>query len=325
MAICGLAFGIGQLDAAKHYGIGPLTLAILIGALLGNSLPTLSGDRFRGGLALAQRRFLRTGVALYGFNLSVQQILQVGSTGILIDVLVVTTTLGLGWIIGRRILKLDAETVLLASAGSAICGAAAVVATVPMLRLDEKTVAEKSAIAVATVVCFGTLAMLIYPLIYGWLGPDRFDFGIYVGSTVHEVAQVVAIGSALGDDVASSAVIAKMIRVMLLVPFLLIVGAIRAKRTTGRHEALPIPWFAVGFVAIAGVNSLGIVPTPIVDTLRTTGMLLLTAAMAALGIDTNVGRLGKAGIRPLLLGGVLFAHLVIVGGLFSWLAAQFAA
>lgn len=321
-AIAAAAWGAVQWEALRRYGASPLTLAILLGAVLGNALPRLGRDGFRPGLVFAQRRFLRAGVALYGFNLSVQQIVAVGSTGILVDVAMVVSTLLVGTVVGRRLLGMDRETVLLASAGSAICGAAAVVATVPMLRSDHGTVAEKSAVAVATVVLFGTLAMLLYPAIYAWLGDDVFDFGIYVGSTVHEVAQVVAIGTSLGGDVAGNAVIVKMIRVMLLVPFLVSVGWFFGDcGNTGRTGSVPIPWFAVMFIALAGVNSLHILPAALVDVLRLAGVLLLTAAMASLGIDTSLGRMRQAGLRPLLLGAALFAHLVLVGGFINWLAA----
>jgi uncharacterized integral membrane protein (TIGR00698 family) len=200
-------------------------------------------------------------------------------------------------------------------------------------RGDEDQVAEKTAVAVATVVLFGTLAMFLYPLLYAWIGPGRLDFGIYVGSTVHEVAQVMAIGNALGDEVAHAAVIVKMIRVMLLVPFLLLLGGMVAGRgaagagegvgkdpekASGLRAPITVPWFAVMFVCLAGVNSLQLLPEPMVAALRLLGTLLLTTAMAALGLETTLARMGRAGLRPLLLGAGLFAHLVLVGGLINW-------
>ena len=321
-AITLAAFGLAQWDGLRGFGASSLTMALVIGAVLGNMVPRFGHGAFRSGLVFAQRRFLRAGVALYGFNLSVQQIVQVGSTGILVDLAMVTSTLVVGWLLGRRLLGMDRETVLLASAGSAICGAAAVVATMPMLRSGDDSVVDKSAVAVTTVVLFGTLAMLLYPAIYGWLGSGVFDFGIYVGSTVHEVAQVVAIGSSLGEEVAAGAVIVKMIRVMLLVPFLIVVGLFFGDRgASGEKCSLPIPWFAVAFVVLAGVNSLHVLPAPLVDALRLLGGLLLTAAMASLGVDTSLARIGRAGIRPLLLGAGLFLHLVFTGGLVNWLAS----
>lgn len=336
-----VACGLTQLSVMKQYAMGSLTLAILIGALLGNLLPQVGRDQFRPGLGFAQRHALRAGVALYGFNLSIQQIIDVGGSGILLDLMMVVSTLSVGWLIGHRLLKMDRDTVLLTAAGSAICGAAAVVATVPVLGLNSSEEGEKTAVAVASVVLFGTLAMFVYPLIYRWLGPQYFDFGTYIGSTVHEVAQVVAIGTALGDEVGHTAVIAKMIRVMLLVPFLLIVSAMVSRRKArqvdatvvaeaaissgqdvgkaAKQQSISIPWFALCFIVIAGFNSLHLLPESWVMTLRLAGVLMLTTAMAALGVDTNISRMRQAGLRPLLLGAGLFVHLIVFGGLLNWL------
>lgn len=324
-AISVLALGLALGGGLVRYGASSLTLAILIGAVLGNGWPALAQGARRAGLGLAQRNLLRAGVALYGFNLSWQQIVAVGSAGLLADVLLVASTLALGCFIGIRLLGLDRETALLTAAGSAICGAAAVVATVPVLRLDEARTAEKTAVAVGTVVLFGTLAMGLYPLLYAWIGPQHLDFGRYVGSTVHEVAQVVAIGDALGPEVARGAVVVKMIRVLLLVPFLLLLGAYLARRGgaeaagASRRSPVAVPWFAVAFILLAGVNSLQLLPEGAVAALRQCGMVLLTAAMAALGLETTLARMGRAGLRPLLLGAALFVHLVLGGGLLNWL------
>ncbi len=324
-AISVAALGLAQGAGLVRYGASSLTLAILIGAVLGNGWPALAQGARRAGLGLAQRNLLRAGVALYGFNLSWQQIVAVGSAGLLADVLLVASTLALGCFIGIHLLGLDRETALLTAAGSAICGAAAVVATVPVLRLDEARTAEKTAVAVGTVVLFGTLAMGLYPLLYAWIGPQHLDFGRYVGSTVHEVAQVVAIGDALGPEVAHGAVVVKMIRVLLLVPFLLLLGAFLARGSKAGAEGascrspVAVPWFAVAFILLAGVNSLQLLPEGAVAALRQCGMVLLTAAMAALGLETTLARMGRAGLRPLLLGAALFVHLVLGGGLLNWL------
>ena len=317
-----LALALAGTEVAMRFGLGAITLAILIGAIASNGLPQLGHGVFRGGLTIAQRHLLRIGVALYGFNLDVQQIAHVGGRAILIDLFVASTTLALGWVIGRRLLRLDPQTVLLTSAGSAFCGAAAVLATMPTLKMSEHEALDKSAAAVATVVLYGTLAMVLYPAIYSFLGSAVADFGIYVGSTVHEVGQVVAIGGMLNEEVANAAIVTKMIRVMMLVPFLIAVGLFFGERSdSAEKRALPIPWFAVMFVVLAGVNSLQVLPVPLVDALRLVGVLLLTVAMASLGVDTNLARMGQAGVKPLLLGAGLFVHLVLIGGVVNWLAA----
>lgn len=317
-----LAFALVGTELAMRFGLGAITLAILIGAIASNGLPQLGHGVFRGGLTIAQRHLLRIGVALYGFNLDVQQIAQVGGRAILIDLFVASTTLALGWVIGRRLLRLDPQTVLLTSAGSAFCGAAAVLATMPTLKMSEHEALDKSAAAVATVVLYGTLAMVLYPAIYSFLGSAVADFGIYVGSTVHEVGQVVAIGGMLNEEVANAAIVTKMIRVMMLVPFLLAVSFVLARRdSSGERGAITIPWFALCFVLCAAINSLGCLPDGLVGMLRQTATLCLTAAMAALGIDSQLKRIGRAGLKSLVLGGVLFLHLVLTGGLANWLLA----
>ncbi len=317
-----LAFALAGTELAMRFGLGAITLAILIGAIASNGLPQLGHGVFRGGLTIAQRHLLRTGVALYGFNLDVQQIAHVGGRAILIDLFVASTTLALGWVIGRRLLRLDPQTVLLTSAGSAFCGAAAVLATMPTLKMSEHEALDKSAAAVATVVLYGTLAMVLYPAIYSFLGSAVADFGIYVGSTVHEVGQVVAIGGMLNEEVANAAIVTKMIRVMMLVPFLLAVSFVLARRdSSGERGAITIPWFALCFVLCAAINSLGCLPDGLVGMLRQAATLCLTAAMAALGIDSQLKRIGRAGLKSLVLGGVLFLHLVLTGGLANWLLA----
>ena len=297
-----------------RYGISPLTLAMLAGALLGNVVPGLSAGALVPGLRFVQRRVLRLGVMLYGLNLSVAQIVSAGSRGIWIDLVMVCSTLALGWFIGTRLLGLDRETTLLASAGSAICGAAAIIATAPALRMNEQREVAATASAVAAVIVFGTAAIFVYPALYAWLGADPSGFGAYIGSTVHEVAQVVAIGNLVGGDAEQVAVIVKMLRVVMLVPFVLFVGSRMAGRGDGRDVALPVPWFALGFLALAGVNSLHWIPAHAAEILKLCGAFCLTAAMAALGIDTNLGRLRQSGLKVFVLGLLLFVHLLVVGG-----------
>lgn len=306
-----------QRGEMRAIGATPLTLAILAGALLGNLRPGLARGDCQVGVRFAQKVLLRAGVALYGFNLSLQQIAEVGYGGLGIDLLMVASTLAVGCFVGIRLLRMEAASALLIAAGSAICGAAAVVATLPVLRIKEADSARHAATAVATVVLFGTLAMFLYPLLFAWLGGDRSLFGTYIGSTVHEVAQVVVIGNAIGGAAAHNAVIVKMIRVLLLVPFLLGLSwwmAGRRAPAEGEGGRIAIPWFAVIFVFFAAINSLHLLPASVLWLLQQGGVLSLTCAMAAFGMETTFALLRQAGIKPLVLGAVLFAYLVAVGG-----------
>ncbi len=305
------ALAISQVPWFSHLGMSMLTLSILIGAIVGNIFPKILRHGTAPGIQLAQQNMLRWGVALYGFNLSLHEILQVGPAAILIDIIMVTGTLVLGWFIGVRYFKMDPQTVILTSAGSAICGAAAVVATEPVLNAP----AHKTAAAVGTVVLFGTLAMVVYPVVEHILGIDHSLFGVYAGSTVHEVAQVVAIGKTIGEHTADTAVIVKMIRVMFLAPFLLIVGRLFPQQGHGGETVkAKAPTFAIAFIVIALVHPYLHLPEALVQIIRQLDIYLLAMAMGALGVHTTIEKLKKAGKDAITLASILFLWLMIGGG-----------
>ena len=311
------AFALAQVPALRASGLSALTLAIVVGALLGNLAPgRVVTPAAAPGLRFAQKTLLRVGVALYGLNLSLAQIQQVGVSAVLVDAFIVISTVVVGWWVGHRWLRMDRETVVLASAGSAICGAAAVMATESVLN----SASHKTSAAVGQVVLFGTLAMLLYPLLAVLLPFDAMTFGLYVGSTVHEVAQVVAVGKTVGGATAETAVVVKMIRVMMLAPFLLVIGRLFAA-PGARAATASVPVFAVAFIAIALVHPLLGLPPAVLAALRSVDIMLLAAAMAALGLDTTVRKLRQAGSDALVLGAILFAYLVIAGGLVNGWAA----
>ena len=284
---------------------GMLTLAILLGILLGNVwiLPV----RMHAGVQFAKARLLRAGIVLYGFRLSLQEVAAVGVESVIADAFMLVSTFALAVWLGIRVLKMDRGIALLMGAGSGICGAAAVVATAPVLGAT----ADRQAVALATVVIFGTAGIFLYPAMYGWWPFAGSTYGVYIGSSVHEVAQVVAAGQAIGAQVADVAVTTKMVRVMMLAPFLLVLSWF-VQRGSGR--ALVIPWFALGFVAVVAFNSLGWLPASLVRALLAIDGWLLAMAMAALGLTTRFAAFREAGLKPLLLGFVLFLWLVGGGG-----------
>jgi uncharacterized integral membrane protein (TIGR00698 family) len=323
LAIAVVSIEAGKLDWLQENGIGALTLAIVLGIVVGNTFYARIAVASEGGVAFSKQNLLRLGIVLYGFRLTFQDVAQVGLSGIVIDALVLTSTIGLGVVLGTKVFKLDRDTALLIGAGSGICGAAAVMASAPVLRAR----AEQVAIAVSTVVVFGTAAIFLYPLLYRlnlqWhlLPQSSSAFGIYIGSTVHEVAQVVAVGKSIGHDAADTAVIAKMVRVMMLAPFLIGLSAWigRARNCVVSQDVahdktkLAIPWFAFAFIAVVGLNSLSMVNSAVIAHIDDLDTLTLAMAMAALGLTTHVSAVRRAGIKPLLLAGVLFVWLIAGG------------
>ncbi len=198
---------------------------------------------------------------------SVQDIAALGWQVLALDVFIVASTFTLAVLLGQRWLGLDRRTAALIGAGSAICGAAAVLASAPVVRAR----AHDVGVAVATVVVFGTLGMALYPWLGQWLWPDGLEtalgYGIYTGATVHEVAQVVVAGSAVSAAAAHTAVITKMLRVLLLAPFLLLLSwwLGRVPQGAAARQPLAVPWFALGFLAVVGLHSSGLLPERVVQ------------------------------------------------------------
>jgi len=321
--IAALAMWGAALPVFQRLGLSALTLAIVAGIVLGNTVFPRIAPFSQEGVDFARNRLLRLGIVLYGFRITFQQIGHIGWAGVLIDALVIVATFTLAVRLGTRVFGLDRQTAMLIGAGSAICGAAAVMAAEPVVRGQ----AHKVSVAVATVVVFGTLSMFVYPLLYPWLHLSETAYGLYAGSTIHEVAQVVVAGRAVGETAASSAVIEKMLRVMMLAPFLVVLGS-RLGAEEGTDAAakrrITIPWFALMFVGASGLNSLQLLPAGLVDAILGLDTVLLAMAMAALGLRTHVGAIRQAGLKPILLASVLFLFLVAGGYLINRLVTLIA-
>lgn len=317
------AFYIGEADIFKELSFSPMIIGIILGMLYANSLRNHLPETWVPGIQFCSKKILRLGIILYGFRLTFQDVLNVGVAGILIDaVVVVVTILGGVWL--GKLLKMDKDIALLTSIGSGICGAAAVLGAESTIQ----TKPYKTAVAVATVVIFGTISMFIYPIAYraGFLQLSPQEMGIYSGATLHEVAHAVGAGNAMGPEVSNVAIIVKMIRVMLLVPVLLVLGywvARQARRdgTSGKGGKVSIPWFALGFLAVIGFNSFDLLPVEVVDVINYIDTFLLTMAMVALGAETSIDKFKKAGAKPFILAFLLYVWL-LVGG---WALARYVA
>jgi uncharacterized integral membrane protein (TIGR00698 family) len=321
-AVAAAATGAGRIAWLQAQGISALTLAIVIGLVAGNLLPASAQDACADGLNLARQRLLRAGIVLYGLRLTFQDIGHVGLAGVAIDAAVLGSTFALACVLGTRVFGLDRATAILIGAGSSICGAAAVMATGPVVRGRP----EQVAVAVATVVGFGSVAIFLYPALYRLLAGGHpltaTSYGLWAGSTIHEVAQVVAAGRAVGEAAADTAVIEKLVRVMMLAPFLVALSAWFARSGT-RDASQPrppitMPWFAPGFVALAGLRSLDVLPAAAIAAAGSVDVALLAVSMAALGLTTRLSAMRAAGLAPLGLGATLFAWLVVGGGALNW-------
>jgi uncharacterized integral membrane protein (TIGR00698 family) len=340
VALAAGAMALGGMAWPQAHGMSALTLAIVFGMLVGNTfyprIAAVSGP----GVHLCKHHLLRLGIVLYGLRLTVQDIGHVGLSGVVVDALVLGSTFTLAVWIGTRWLGMDRRSAMLIGAGSAICGAAAVMAAEPVVHGR----AEEVTVAVATVVVFGTVSIFLYPVLFqlnqqwGLISGGAAGFGLYAGSTIHEVAQVVAAARSVGPEAVDTAVIAKMVRVMMLAPFLLLLATWLKRdgiRRQGRGAGLAagegqgkitVPWFAFGFLGVVLFNSLRSLPPTVTAAVIDVDTVLLAMAMAALGLSTHFSAIRKAGVKPLLLAALLFAWLVAGGALINhWVPVLLAA
>ena len=324
------AFYISEFQWVKDLSLSPLIVGIILGMIYANSLRNYIPETWVPGIKFCTKQILRTGIVLYGFRLTFQQVLAIGLPAIIIDVIVIVITLLLGVVAGR-LMKMDEKTSLMVSTGSAICGAAAVLGAEPVV----KCAPHKTAIAVSTVVIFGTLSMFLYPILYrtGVFDLSPQEMAIYAGSTLHEVAHVVGAGNAMDPDgalhLADQATITKMIRVMMLAPVLLIMSYIIARVRRARHtdvaadgkSKISVPWFAFGFLLVIALNSLlqsfTFIPAEVMSTgisaINSFDNFLLTMAMTALGAETSIDKFKQSGAKPFYLAGIIYLWLIFGG------------
>jgi len=304
--VAGAAYWLCELPGMTAFS--PLILAILIGTAFHNLLGTPAIAK--PGVAFSMRRLLRFGIVLLGFQLTVSQIFEVGYHGFLI----ITATLAATFVFTvwmGRLLGVERKLAQLIAAGTSICGASAVIATNTVTNGDDEDVAY----AVACVTIFGSVAMFAYPLLPTLLHLDPHAFGLWTGASVHEIAQVVAAAFQYGKAAGEFGTIAKLSRVMLLAPVIIVLGWLASRNTTVRNSAStassrpPMPWFVLGFVAVVGLNSLVNVPAADKAAIAAVTTFLLSVALAAMGLETDIRKLTARGVRPALLGALAFLFI----------------
>jgi uncharacterized integral membrane protein (TIGR00698 family) len=282
-------------------GVGtfsPMILAIVIGIGFHNLVGTPAGAK--AGVTFSLRRILRLAIILLGLQLTAQQVAEVGPKGLGVIVLTLVATFVFTKWLGKM-LGVERKLAELIAAGTSICGASAVIATNTVTNAPDEDVAY----AVACVTIFGSIAMFGYPLLPGLLHLSPHAFGLWAGASIHEIAQVVAATFQDGKAAGDFGTIAKLSRVTLLAPVVITLGFLARSRAQGatRHRAkAPIPWFVLGFVALVGINSLVTLPTSFKFAVVTLTTFLLSMALAAMGLETDIRKLSAKGLRPLLLG-----------------------
>ncbi|GGD64583.1 YeiH family protein [Paenibacillus nasutitermitis] len=317
--IWGLGITLAIAIAAKYIAelpfmniMGQLVIAILIG--MGFRAVAGVPERASAGIAFSSKTLLRYGIILLGMRLNLTDIIHAGPKVLAIALINIVTTIFV--VLGfARLLKVDRKLGLLTACGTAICGAAAVVAISPQIKARD----EETAIGAASVAILGTIFTLVYTLMYPILGLSEGGYGIFAGATLHEVAHAIAAAAPGGQEAVDLAVIVKLTRVAMLVPVALILGIWMRRRenkhnngTKGAAQKIPVPWFIFGFLAMSGLNTLHIVPEAAAGQLIVAAYILIAMAMAALGLGVDLPsffRLGRKSFMAGLLGSIVLAVL----------------
>ncbi|HLH11764.1 MAG TPA: YeiH family protein [Methylovirgula sp.] len=280
--------------------LSPMILAIIIGIAFHNLVGTPRSAK--PGVAFSLRRVLRLAIILLGLQLTLEQVREVGATGLGVIALTLTATVIFTTWLGAR-LGVERKLAELIAAGTSICGASAVIATNTVTQAHDEDVAY----AVACVTVFGSAAMFLYPLLPGLLHLAPRAYGLWAGASIHEIAQVVAAAFQDGKSAGDFGTIAKLSRVAMLAPFVIVLGVARAGARG--HSKAPMPWFVLGFVALVGLNSIVTVPQSIKAFIVPATTFLLCMALAAMGLETDIRKLAAKGLRPLFLGLAAFLFI----------------
>lgn len=305
-----LAIAVTALMIQHYIGmiaLSPLVIAMIIGMsirnTLGRSQNTIPGIKF------SLHKIMRFAIILLGFQITLSQVAAMGIDGFSIIVVTLLSTFLFTKYIGR-LLGVDSKLSELIAAGTSVCGASAIIACNTVTRSSDEDVAY----AIACVTVFGTLAMLAFPLLITPLDLNEHEYGMWVGTSVHEVAQVVAATFSQGEAAGQSGTVAKLSRVILLAPLILTLGAMATRRSQKQlNGKIVVPWFVFGFLIMVVINSIFEIPRAWHAHIATIAAYFLTVALAAMGLETDIRKLRLKGIRPLVLGAIAWVFISTVG------------
>ncbi|MDP5306658.1 YeiH family protein [Paracoccus spongiarum] len=302
---------------SEHYGAPAMLMALLLGLAL--HFLADEGTRTRPGIEFASRAILQVGVALLGARISAQMIADLGLATIGLVVAGIVATILVSLLLARAFGQ-DWRLALLTGGSVAICGASAAMAIAAVLPRDERS-ERNLAFTVLSVTLLSTVAMVAYPPLVGALGLSAPEAGVFLGGTIHDVAQVVGAGFSISPEVGETATLVKLIRVSMLAPVVLAVSlAVRARGQAERVAAggRPplLPGFVLGFLALATLNSLALIPVPVADLAAGLSRWALLAAIAAVGIRTSLVRMlavGGNAVALIVAESALLAGVILAG------------
>jgi len=302
------ATGVGLLVPV----VGSPLPALLIGVVI--AVVRRPAPRFDPGIAVAAKVVLQCAVVVLGARLSLAEIAAVGRDALPVTLTTLAACLVSAFVVGR-LLGVEGDLRTLIGVGTGVCGASAIAAVAPVIGAASSGIAY----AVTTIFAFNVAAVVVFPFVGHLIGLDQHAFGVFAGTAVNDTSSVVAVASIYGASALAVAVVVKLVRTLTIIPISIGLAVVTARRahpvtesgravgnlSVGRIVRL-VPWFLVGFLGMSGLRSVGVISAPAADGFGTASIVLIAVAMAAIGLSTDVAALRRAGLRPLLLGGILW-------------------
>lgn len=292
-----LVLASAAMFLSEHYTAPVMLYALLLGMAFGF---LTEAERTRGGIEFASKALLRTGVALLGMRIGWSQVIALGLAPVAMVVALVAGTILLSVVLARA-MGFNPLFGFLSGGATAICGASAALALSAALPAHDRK-EQATLFTVIGVSAFSTLAMIAYPVVAHWAGLDRHQAGVFIGATIHDVAQVVGAGYAISPETGDTATIVKLLRVAMLLPVILVAGQItRSSAAPGTSRPPLLPWFVVAFIALVVVNSVVTVPAVIAQAGNELSRWCLVTSLAAIGMKTRLGEIVTVGVKPVVL------------------------
>lgn len=322
--IAGASTVIGHLVPIVGSAVPGVVIGVVVGGLI------RPGARLALGIAFASKFVLQLSVVILGTQLSLAEVARVGLSSLPVMLGTLVICLAAAWLFGR-LLGVVGDLRTLIGVGTGICGASAIAATAPVIG----AVSADVAYAISTIFLFNIAAVLTFPLLGHLLHMSQSAFGLFAGTAVNDTSSVVAAATTYGSSAANHAVVVKLVRTLMIIPITLGLAGMVSRRpasigadpeTAVRPTAVRIlrliPWFLIGFLLAALVNSAGIIPAPAHAGFNSVSLFLIATALSGIGLSTDMVALRRAGWRPLLLGGLLWVTVASASLGLQWLTGS---
>lgn len=297
--------------------IGASVIALFIGMIINHFWKP--NDTFSAGLKFTSKKILKFAIILLGASLNIKIVLEVGKMSLCVMAFTLLTCFGVGYFVGRA-LKINWKLSNLISAGTGICGGSAIAAIAPVIDADDSDIAY----AMSATFLFDMAMIVLFPIMGQAMGLSDMAYGLWAGTAVNDTSSVVAAGYAFSEAAGDFATMVKLTRTLSIIPtviaFALINARIKRKEAGAGGEAVKaklgltkiIPWFILGFLALAEINSFGVIPQAVSSGMKDVSKFLMVSALAAIGLNTSFKDMKKSGFAPMLHGFIISALVVVV-------------